>query len=146
DPMAYISFRQVGELPQLSFLLRAQGDPLILVRAVQREWASLDSGLSIDGPLTLDAVIDKKLAARRIAMMLIAAFGALALLLASIGVYAMFVNLVAAREGEFIVRMALGSSPHNIAGLVLRQGAGWMAAGLAGGGLGICLVSRLLRG
>ena len=78
--------------------------------------------------------------------MLIGAFGALALLLASVGVYAMFVSMVAAREGEFAVRMALGSRPSAVARLVLRQGAGWLAAGLVGGGVGLVLVARLLRG
>ena len=57
----------------------------------------------------------------------------------------MFASMAAAREREFGVRMALGSRPRAIAGLVLRQGAGWMAAGLAGGALGIVLVVRLLR-
>jgi len=77
--------------------------------------------------------------------MLITAFGALALLLASVGVYAMFASMAAAREREFGVRMALGSRPTAIGGLMFRQGAGWMAAGLSGGGLGIILVVRLLR-
>ncbi|MBW3655090.1 MAG: FtsX-like permease family protein, partial [Gemmatimonadetes bacterium] len=72
-------------------------------------------------------------------------FGALALLLASVGVYAMFAAMAAAREQEFGVRVALGSSPRAIAGLVLRQGGVWMAAGLAGGALGVVLVTRLLR-
>jgi ABC-type antimicrobial peptide transport system permease subunit len=53
--------------------------------------------------------------------------------------------MAVAREREFGVRMALGSRPHAIAGLMLRQGAGWMAAGLAGGALGTMVVVRLLR-
>ena len=54
--------------------------------------------------------------------------------------------MAAAREREFGVRIALGSRRSAIAGLVLRQGAGWMAAGLLGGALGIALVARLVRG
>jgi ABC-type antimicrobial peptide transport system permease subunit len=77
--------------------------------------------------------------------MLMTGFGALALLLASVGVYAMFSSLAAAREREFGVRMALGSRPGEIAGLLLRQGVGWMAAGLSGGALGTALVVQLLR-
>ena len=73
-------------------------------------------------------------------------FGALALVLASVGVYAMFASIAAARAWEFGLRMALGSRPRAIAGLVLRQGAGWMAIGLAGGAVGVVLVVRLLRG
>jgi putative ABC transport system permease protein len=57
----------------------------------------------------------------------------------------MFAAMAAAREREFGVRMALGSSRRAIAALVLRQGAFWMAAGLLGGLLGIVAVDRLLR-
>jgi ABC-type antimicrobial peptide transport system permease subunit len=95
--------------------------------------------------MTLNAVVGEKLAGRRLPVFLMAAFGALALLLASLGVYAMFASMAAAREREFGVRLALGSRPRAIAGLVLRQGAAWMAAGLAGGALGIVMVVRLLR-
>ena len=73
------------------------------------------------------------------------AFGALALLLASVGVYAMFASMAAAREREFGVRVALGATRRGIAGLVLRQGAVWMALGLAGGAVGVALVARFLR-
>jgi ABC-type antimicrobial peptide transport system permease subunit len=77
--------------------------------------------------------------------MLMTAFAALALLVASVGVYAMFASLAASREREFGVRMALGSTRLAIAGLVVRQGAAWMAAGLAGGAFGVVLVGRLVR-
>jgi ABC-type antimicrobial peptide transport system permease subunit len=53
--------------------------------------------------------------------------------------------MAGAREREFGIRMALGSRPTAIAVLLARQGAGWMAAGLVGGALGVAAVSRLLR-
>ena len=96
--------------------------------------------------MTLDAAVGEGLAARRLPVMLMTAFAALALLLASVGVYGMFASMAAAREREFGVRMALGSRPSAIAGLMLRQGVGWMAVGLSGGALGITLVVQLLRG
>jgi ABC-type antimicrobial peptide transport system permease subunit len=73
------------------------------------------------------------------------AFGGLALLLSSMGVYSLFASMTAAREREFGVRMALGSRPRAIAGLVLRQGAGWMIAGLLLGAFGIIVVARFVR-
>ena len=57
----------------------------------------------------------------------------------------MFASMAAAREREFGVRVALGSSRQAIAGLVLRQGAVWMALGLVGGALGVVLVGWLVR-
>jgi ABC-type antimicrobial peptide transport system permease subunit len=74
------------------------------------------------------------------------AFGALALLLASVGVYAMFSAMAAAREQEFGVRVALGADAAGIARLVLRQGAVWMALGLAGGAVGVVVVARAIGG
>jgi putative ABC transport system permease protein len=144
EPMAYRSSRQIPA-PTARVLLRTQGDPLALVRPVERELAALDPGLPLEQAMTLGAVLGEGLGARRLPVMLMTAFGALALLLASVGVYAMFASMAVAREREFGVRMALGSRPHAIAGLMLRQGAGWMVAGLAGGALGIMLVVRLLR-
>lgn len=73
-------------------------------------------------------------------------FGILALLLVSVGVYAMFATMAQAREREFGVRMALGSSRGAIAALMLRQGATWMLLGLALGAVGVALVTRVIRG
>src|SRR5207244_1352954 len=90
--------------------------------------------------------VGEGLASRRLPLLLIAAFSALALLLSSVGVYAMFASLAAAREREFGVRIALGSRPGAIVGLMLRQGAGWMAAGLLGGGIGMVRMVSLYSG
>ena len=144
EPMAYRSSRQIPTA-LLTVLLRAQSDPLVLVRPIERELAAIDPGLPLQRAMTLDAVLGEGLASRRLPVLLMTAFGALALLLASVGVYAMFTSMAAAREREFGVRMALGSRPRAIAGLVLRQGVGWMAAGLALGALGTIVVVRLVR-
>jgi predicted permease len=145
EPMTYRSHRQEST-QRLSILIRTDGDPLALVKPLQREVAALDRSLPVQQAMTLDAALGEGLASRRLPVMLMTVFGALALLLASVGVYGMFAGMAAAREREFGVRMALGSPPSAIAGLMLRQGAGWMAAGLAGGALGTLLVVRLLRG
>jgi putative ABC transport system permease protein len=144
EPMAYRSSRQSAG-PRAVFLLRTRTDPLALVRPVERELAELDAGLALERPTTLRALAGEGLAGRRLPVLLLAAFGALALLVASVGVYAMFSSMTATREREFGVRMALGSRPHAIAGLVLQQGAKWIVVGLAGGALGIVLVVRLVR-
>ena len=94
---------------------------------------------------TLDDVIGDSFRSRRLPVVLMTAFGALALLLASVGVYAMFANMAASREREFGVRVALGSSRGAIAGLVLRQGGVWMIVGLAIGAVGVGIASRLVR-
>ena len=145
EPMAYRSDRQEST-QRVSILLRSHGDPFGLVTPMQRELAALDRALPLQDPMTLDAAVGEGLAARRLPVMLMSAFGVLALLLASVGVYGMFASMAAAREREFGVRMALGSRPSAIAALMLRQGAAWMAAGLIGGALGIIVVGQLVRG
>jgi ABC-type antimicrobial peptide transport system permease subunit len=147
DPEAqlYVSNRQ-DPWNGPTFVLRTEVDPASLINAVRRELAAIDPRLPIDEARTLDALLAEGLAGRRLPVVLMTAFGALALLLASVGVYAMFAAMAAAREREFSVRLALGSSPRGIAGLVLRQGAMWMGAGLVAGAFGVYAVTRMLRG
>ena len=144
EPMAYRSTRQFP-IPIVTFLVRAEGDPLALVKPIERELAALDRGLPLQRVMTLPTLLGEGLAGRRLPVLLMTAFGALALLLASVGVYSLFASMTAAREWEFGLRMALGSRPGAIAALVLRQGAGWIAVGLAIGALGIVIVVRLVR-
>jgi predicted permease len=144
EPMTYASVRQ-DPWGYRTFVLRTEGDPLALVYPFERELAALDPGVPVSRAATLRALLSEGLAGRRLPVVLMTAFGALALLLASVGVYAMFASMVAAREQELGVRVALGSTRRALAGLVLRQGAAWMAAGLAGGAVGVVGVALLLR-
>jgi predicted permease len=145
QPMAYRSFRQEST-QRSAILVRTRGNPLALVKPLERELAALDPTIPLQQPTTLEEAVGRALAPRQLSVVLTAAFSALALLLAALGVYAMFAGVAAAREREFGIRMALGSRPTAIAGLLLRQGAGWMTAGLVGGVLGILAVIRVLRG
>ena len=145
EPHAYASIRQNPWYPMM-LAVRTTGDPLGYVRPVQQALWSVDRELPMHHAESLDALLADGLAQRRLPAVLMTGFGALALLLASVGVYAMFASMAAAREREFGVRVALGSTPRRIATLVLRQGALWMALGLAGGALGVMLVARLIRG
>lgn len=145
EPMTYASSRQ-DPWGSRTMLLRTDGDPLALVKLVRRELAALDPSFPIRDAASLQSVLSDRLAGRRLPVVLMTAFGALALLVASVGVYAMFANMAAAREREFGVRVALGSSRGAIARLVLRQGGVWMAMGLIAGALGVVMVARLLGG
>jgi predicted permease len=144
EPMVYVPTRR--NAPFLSqYLIRANGDVLALARSAERELGALDGKLVLENATTLTEVVGDGLVGRQLPTVLIGVFGALALLIASVGVYAMFASMVVAREGEFAVRIALGSRPAAIASLVLRQGAVWMAAGLGGGIIGLVYVAQSLR-
>jgi putative ABC transport system permease protein len=144
EPMVYRPSRQFT-WPFARLLLRTKGDPLDVLKSVDRELAALNPGLVLDRVEPLSAVVTDGFAGRRLPTVLMSAFGVLALLLACVGVYAMFSSMVLARELEFGIRLAFGSPRHIIACLVVRQGAGWLAAGLAGGALGGLAVVGLVR-
>ena len=145
-PLVYASNRQDFARTGRVFVVRTAGDPATLAQPFSRALAALDPEIPLREQKTLRTWIDERLAARRLPALLMMSFGALALLLAAVGIYAMFASFAAAREAEFGIRMALGSSPRAIAGLVLRQGGTWMLAGLAIGGAGVVVVGGLLRG
>jgi ABC-type antimicrobial peptide transport system permease subunit len=128
------------------FLLRTNGTPRDLLAPARQALADIDPTLPLHEVRTLPELLSAGLAGRRLPVLLMTAFGGLALLLASVGVYAMFASMAAAREREFGVRMALGASRRDIATLVLRQGALWMGAGLVAGVVGVVGVTAMLRG
>jgi putative ABC transport system permease protein len=142
QPLMYMSLEQ-GWFGT-TFIVRTVGDPLDYAAAMRPVVSAYDPALPITRLARLEDAIGEGLAARRLPMMLMLGFGALALLLAGIGIYALFSNMAVAREREFGVRMALGSRRSDVAALVLRDGARWMALGLAAGALGVYAVSRAL--
>ncbi|HET7551931.1 MAG TPA: ABC transporter permease [Gemmatimonadaceae bacterium] len=145
EPITYAPARQ--DVRQSRFLLvRTSGDPLALVRPFRGVLTALDPSVPMRDAMALSAFLSDGLTGRRRPVVLMSAFGALALLLASVGVYAMFAAMAAAREREFGIRVALGSTRREIAALVLRQGAVWMLAGLVGGAAGVVVVARLVSG
>ena len=143
-PMAYATNRQDFLWTGRDFLVRTSGDPLAMLRPMQQALAAIDPSVPLRDPMTLGAIVDERLAGRRMPVLLMSAFGVLALVLVSVGVYAMFASMAAAREREFGVRVAFGSTRGAIAALVLRQGAMWMVAGLAGGAVGVVFVARFV--
>ena len=145
EPMTYASSRQDGWSGR-AMLVRTSGDPNALIKPIERELAAIDKSFTIRNATPLTQVVSTQLAGRRLPVVLMMAFGGLALLLASVGVYAMFASMAASREREFGVRIALGSTPGSIARLVLHQGGRWMFLGLVVGAFGVSLVGKALSG
>ena len=143
EPMMFFPLRQVpfGE----NFAVKTAGDPSTITNAVRGVLREIDPGLPMYLVSTMQKVVDKGYAARRLPVLLMMGFGVLALLVASVGIYAMFATMATAREREFGVRMALGSSRGAVAGLVIRQGGVWMALGLVLGSVGVIAATRLVQ-
>ncbi len=105
----------------LSVLLRTQGEPLAYVESVRRAVISIDPGRAISNITSVQALADQTIAGQRMSTIVIAILGALALLLASIGIYGVVAYSVSRREREFGIRIALGSSRSNILTLLFSN-------------------------
>ena len=106
---------------------------------------TFDPALPLLQPDALTTRIAQTLANRKLALMLLSAFAALALVLASLGVYSVMAHLVAFRTNEIGVRMALGESPGGVMRMVLGQACRLTLVGIACGIAGAFVVSRLMQ-
>ncbi|MFN8063044.1 MAG: ABC transporter permease [Vicinamibacterales bacterium] len=126
-------------------LVRTPGDPAALTSLVRGALREVDPGLPLIEPQPLPALIAQNLANRRLALMLLAGFAGLALVLASMGVYSVMAHLVTQRTGEIGIRMALGASQTEVMRMVLGQGLRLASIGVALG-VGVALaVTRLMQ-
>jgi predicted permease len=143
-PAVYLPMAQ-APVPGGSLLLRVRGRPAALAGAVRGIVRDLDPGLPLFGVEPLSDTLAGSMAQRRFTMLVLAAFAALALLLAMVGVHGLLAYVVAQRTREIGIRVALGASAGDVRALIVGQGAWLTAAGLLLGLLGALAVSRSLR-
>ena len=116
-----------------------------MTAAVREALKAVDADLPLLQPQTLSTRIAQTVADRRLALLLLAGFAALALVLASLGVYSVMAHLVAHRTSEIGIRIALGASPRLVRRMVLGHGRRLTLAGIAIGILGALAVARLMQ-
>ena len=129
-----------------SIVVRTTGDPLLLNRALREAVAATDPLVPIGAIRSMDQVLSRSLALRSFMMMLLSIFGALALVLAAVGIYGVIAFAVSQRTREIGVRMALGARPADVLRMVLREGMTLVAAGVALGIVASLMLTRLLEG
>jgi predicted permease len=139
-PVSQVPLRTGAE----EFALRTLLPPSSLVRSVQQAISEVDGGIPLEFHALAEQV-DDDLIRERLLATLAGFFGALALLLAMIGLYGVLSYVVTQRQVEFGIRMALGAAPASILRLVLRDVARLVIAGLSVG-LAMCVpITRLMR-
>ena len=126
----------------MAVAIRTTGNPMSLVPTIQREVSAIDPDLPVYRVSTMTEVMGDSLERRRLALILLAVFAELALLLASIGIYGVTSYGVAQRHAEIGLRMALGAGRGQVLSMLIRSGLTTIAIGL---GLGLVLALFLTR-
>jgi putative ABC transport system permease protein len=126
----YLAADQIG-LASMAIAIKAQGAPEALAEPLRRIVREIDPALPVSEVRTVVSIVRDSVANRTTMMQLLTAFGALALLLAGVGVYAVAAQAVVARTRDIGVRLAVGASPGRVVRAVMLKEAMPVAVGMA---------------
>jgi putative ABC transport system permease protein len=143
DVEFYRPFTQRGN-PFGQIAIRTVGDPSRLVADLRFAVRAVDPELPLNQLTTLASVTDASLGQRKLQMVLLAAFAALAVLLSTMGIYSVVAYVVGQRTSEIGIRLALGAHRADVLRLMTWEGIRPVGAGLAAGLAGVIALGRML--
>jgi putative ABC transport system permease protein len=154
-PLFYVSYSQqvqwrgpnLGERAGMLFILKTTGDPVALTPAVKQAVAEVDRSRPLTDFRSVEQIMNQQgqYVYTRLYVLLLTVFGAIAAILAAIGIYGVMSYNVAQRTHEIGIRMALGASTRAVLGMVVRQALWLIAIGLALGLAGSLALTRLIE-
>ena len=137
EPEAYRPYQQFPLLSSIYVLARSStSDPLLLVPAIRRELATIDSEQPLAEIQTLDQRLTASVAQQRFVMSMLVGFAVLALSLAVVGIYGIMSYVSQQRTREIAIRLALGAEQSQVIWMIVREG---LLLGLLGAALGIAI-------
>ncbi len=141
-PAMYLPLHQAPPRGAQTILMRTGVDPTSRISAVRQVVADLDSQIAVFNVATMEATARDALARWSFTSLLLSGFGALALLLAAIGLHGVLAYGVEQRSHELGIRIALGATRERVLRMVMGKGMGLVAAGLA---LGLVVAVPIAR-
>jgi putative ABC transport system permease protein len=144
EPEVYLSFFQSSAFSK-HLVLRTKIDPLSVVAETRRTLQQIDPGVVVEEIKSMDQIRAESISAQRFAMILLAAFSIIALLLAMIGIYGVMAHSVVQRSREIGIRMAVGAQSEDVLRLILRRGFVLALVGIVFGLAGAWALSGTLR-
>ena len=132
--------------PIMNIVVRTASAPAPFTRSIEKALAGVLPDQPVTGVETMESIVRNSTGSRRLPMILLSVFSALALALAAIGIVGVVSHSVAQRTHEIGIRMALGAGTADVLGLMVRHHMIWVMAGLAAGIAGSAALTRLLGG
>ncbi|HEX6808378.1 MAG TPA: ABC transporter permease [Gemmatimonadaceae bacterium] len=145
QPELYLAAAQSDASAQMWLAVRASAHPLHLASVVRDAVLRADPQQPIGEIVSLEQLIERQTAARRLTMALVSLFAAVAMTLAGIGMYGLAAYTVTRRTREFGIRVALGARSRDVLRMVLREHLRLVAAGAAAGVIIALGLTRVMR-
>jgi putative ABC transport system permease protein len=142
--MPYLQDETYHDMATMSLFVRTEGDPPALDHTIRQRIHSIRPEQPVDTILSMQDIVSNSNAQRRYSLSLLAAFAALALLLAAVGIYGIVSWTTLQRTREFGIRIAVGATRGNVMAEVFRQGLLLAMIGTAIGVVASMLTTRAL--
>jgi putative ABC transport system permease protein len=141
----YLTYRQLKDLAPNALVVRTRIEPMSLAASVRDAIWSVDKDQTVADIDTMEHIVAGAVARQRFSMLLLGLFAALALLLASVGIYGVMSYSVAQRTHEIGIRIALGARPGDVLQMTIKQGLKLVGAGMILGLTAAFLLTRVLQ-